>query len=306
MQSIYVFVKLAENNCDFNIHKVLGIPRSSMWTYVSDLEKSLGRKLINRKKQGVSFTAAGKEFIPYAYRIYQTYEESLVSANKVEDSSIEGDILVSTTNAVALQWSMDSIKILFAEHPNLRLHISASDIISREEENVYDVLVRPFNDSENYKKIWYTVYHHGLFASQEYIDIMGMPTSPEELTSHRMIGYGEHTYSYFEDINWHLRGQGYGLPKLKPVLTINSTKAIFEATKTGLGICSAAIESNSYYSSNLIRILPEINGPTIKTFFCIKKNATGRKLKCISTFNTYYIDYLKTLGVNIIPLEKIE
>ncbi|MBY0291676.1 MAG: LysR family transcriptional regulator [Alphaproteobacteria bacterium] len=299
MQSIYIFVKLAESNCDFSMHKILGIPRSSMWAHISDLEKTLGKKLINRKKQGLSFTAAGEEFIPFAYKLYQTYEESLVSTQKVDDSNIEGDILVSTTTAIALQWSMESTKKLYSKFPNLRLHITSADAISREEENTSDVLIRPFGDSENFTKVWFILYQHGLFASQEYINKMGMPKSSDDLVSHRFIGYGEHKFSYFDDINWHLKGQDYGFPKLKPILTINSTKAIFDAAKHGLGICSAPIVSNKIYSGELVRVLPEIIGPTIKTYFCIKKSATGRKLRSIETFKNYFEEHLKQLGIKI-------
>lgn len=300
IKSIYVFVKLAESNCDFNVHKILGIPRSSMWTYISDLEKTLGKKLINRKKQGLSFTAAGEEFIPYAYKIYQTYEESLLSTSHANDFNIEGDILVSTTTAVSLQWSsIEIIKSLYTAYPYLKLHITGCDFISKEEENVYDVLIRPFGDSDKFKKIWFTTYQHGLFASQEYINKMGMPQTPEDLTSHRIIGYGEHKFSYFDDINWHLKGQDYGLPKLKPVLTINSTKAIFDAALQGLGICAASIESNHIYGGDLVRILPQITGPLVKTFFCIKKSAIGQKLRNINAFNNYFENFLKESGINI-------
>ncbi len=304
MKSIYVFVKLAESNCDFNVHKMLGIPRSSMWSYISDLEKTLGKKLINRKKQSLSFTAAGEEFIPYAHKIYQTYEESLVNTQNAEDSDIGGDIFISTTAAIAPQWSMESIRKLYAKFPNLRLHITASDEISRDEENACDVLIRPFGDSENFRKVWSISYHHGLFASQSYLDQMGTPMSPEDLLSHRIIGYGEHTFSYYDEINWHLKGQGYGLPKLKPALTINSTKAIFDTAMHSLGICSATIESNKIYSGNLVRVLPEITGPTVKTFFCVKKSATGRKLQGIQTFKTYFEAYLKQVGIEISPVKE--
>src|SRR5580692_9535401 len=122
MQSIYVFVKLAESKCDFNVHKALGIPRSSMWTYISDLEKTLNKKLINRKKQSLSFTAAGEAFIPYAYKIYQTYEESLLSAPNIEDDAVEGDILLSTTSAISYHWTMESMRALYTECPQLHLY----------------------------------------------------------------------------------------------------------------------------------------------------------------------------------------
>ena len=299
MQSIYVFVKLAESNCDFNVHKALGIPRSSMWYYISDLEKTLNKKLINRKKQGLTFTAAGEEFINHASKIYQAYEESLINTQNVEDETIEGEILISTTTAIALHWSMNSMKTLYSEFPNLELHITSSDTITKEEENASDVLIRPFDDSENFKKVWYTTYKNGLFASREYIKQMGMPKDPEDLLYHRIIGYGEHKFSYFDDINWHLKGIGYGLPKLKPILTINSTKAIFDAAANGLGICSCPIESKNIYKNELVHILPEITGPTVNTFFCIKKSATGRRLRNINVFKKYFEGHLKDLNISI-------
>jgi len=302
IESVYVFVKLAENHCDFGIHKMLDMPRSTMWSAITDLEKSLGKKLINRKKQSLSFTAAGEEFIPYARKLYQTFEESLVTTHHAEDSHIGGDLIISATNAIALLWSIESIKNLFTEFPKLRLHITASDTISREEENASDILVRPFDDSDNFEKLWYMSYHHGLFASQEYIDRMGMPQSPEDLINHRIIGFGEHKFSYFDDINWHLRGHKSGLPRLKPFLSVNSTKATYDAAQHGLGICSAPYESNKFYDGTLVRILPEIEGPTTKTFFCRNKSAAGRKLNSINTFRDYFEHFLRGYGVNIIHI----
>ncbi|MBA3814657.1 MAG: LysR family transcriptional regulator [Alphaproteobacteria bacterium] len=119
MKSIYVFVKLAESNCDFNVHKILGIPRSSMWSYISDLEKTLKKKLINRKKQSLTFTEAGEEFINHAYKIYEAYEESLISTQHAAETTIEGDLLISATTAVAHHWSLDSMKTVYSEFPNL-------------------------------------------------------------------------------------------------------------------------------------------------------------------------------------------
>lgn len=303
IQSVYVFVKLAENNCDFGVHKLLGIPRSSMWANISDLEKTLGKKLINRKKQGLSFTAAGEEFIPYARKMYEAYEESLVSTYNAEDPYIGGDLIISTTVATALQWSMESIKGLYSEFPNLRLHIIASDSISREEELSSDILIRPFGGSDNFTKVWFVAYHHGLFASQEYLDQMGMPNSPEDLLTHRIVGYGEYKFSYYDDINWHLKGHDYGLPKLKPFLTINLTKSMFDAAQNGLGICSLPIEVNKVYNGKLIRIFPHIVGPTVKLYFCVKKSATGRKLNSINVFKEYFKHSLEQEGLEIVQVE---
>lgn len=305
MRSLYVFVKLAESNCDFNVHKALGIPRSSMWSYITDLEKTLKKQLINRKKQSLTFTAAGEEFIPHAYKIYQAYEESLNITEAGGEEDVAGDILISMTAAMAFHCSMESMRSLFANFPYLHLYVTASDTITKDEENASDVLIRPFGESENFIKFWHTQYQHGLFASEDYIKHRGMPKCPEDLIDHRLIGYGEHKFSYFDDINWHLKGVGYGLPKLKPVLTINSTRAIFDAASNGLGICSAPIEASNIYKNELTRILPEIIGPTVKTYFCIKKSVTGRRLRNIHLFRNYFEDHLKMHGLTIYKEEAV-
>lgn len=298
IKSIFVFIKLAENGCDFNVHKILGIPRSSMWTYISDLERTLGKKLVNRTKKRLSFTAAGEEFIQHAKNIYEAFEKSMTSSLS-DPSIIEGDLYISTTMAIAHHWSMESVKDLYAQHSKLRLHINSSDNIAKDEETTYDILIRPFYDSDDFSKVWSIDYNHGLFASPDYIKKMGEPTKPDDLHSHRVLGYGEHTFSYFDDINWHIKGGYLGLPKIKPILTVNSTKAIFSAAEQGIGICSAPIESNAIYSGKLIRVLPEISGPQVKTFFCAKKSAIGAKHKNIQIFQKYFEDHLKNIGITI-------
>ena len=45
--------------------------------------------------------------------------------------------------------------------------------------------------------------------------------------------YGEYEFSYFEDVNWHLKGKKFNLPKLTPSLSINSTGALYRASSEG-------------------------------------------------------------------------
>ncbi len=130
-----------------------------------------------------------------------------------------------------------------------------------------------------------------------------MPTTPVDLLSHRIIGYGEYKFSYYDDINWHLKGQN-GLPKLKPFLTINSTAAIFDAARRGLGIASLSLEASKVYEYELVRLLPQIAGPTVKTCFCIKKSATGRKLKSINVFKDYFEKFLTQHDVELLPIQE--
>jgi DNA-binding transcriptional LysR family regulator len=298
IKSLKTFLFLAKNQCDFKSHIILGIPRSTMWAHVSELEAETGLKLINRRKQLSSFTKEGWDFIPYAQKIYNTFEEALDSAKKPEEREAEGEILIATTQAVGSSWLVPSIKEFNSLYPRLRVYIIADDAISKKTELTSDILLRPLGNSVEAKKLWCITYHHGLFASETYLTKAGMPEKPEDLIHHCIMGYGEHEYTYFGDINWHLSGK-WKLPKLTPTLTINSTSSLFMAATEGIGICSSTIESNSIYKQNLIRIFPDINGPIVKTFFAIKEDINEVKRKNIIIFKEFIKTYLKRLGMKI-------
>lgn len=298
IKSLKTFLFLAKNQCDFKSHIILGIPRSTMWAHVSELEAETGLKLINRRKQLSSFTKEGLDFIPFAQKIYDTYEEALNTTKQPEEREAEGEILIATTQAMGVVWVVPSIKEFNSLYPRLRVNIIADDAISKQLELSADILLRPFGHSVEAKKLWYITYHHGLFASEEYLAKAGTPQKPEDLLNHCIMGYGEHEYTYFGDINWHLSGK-WKLPKLTPTLTINSTTSLFMAAQEGIGICSSTLESNTIYHQNLTRVLPNINGPVVKTFFAMKNEVNKIKMKNILIFKNFIEEYIKQMGIHI-------
>ncbi|MBY0281621.1 MAG: LysR family transcriptional regulator [Alphaproteobacteria bacterium] len=298
IKALKTFLFLAENDCDFGGYKIIGVPRSTMWSHISELETETGLKLIERRKQNSSFTEAGKKFLPYAARMVKAFEEGLNKSKHSDSDLIEGTIVVSMTSAIAYSWSMQSIKDFHSKYPNLKVNIIAEDLLSKQTENSADILLRPMGNNPNLIKKWHIAYHNGLFASKEYLERMGIPKTPEDLAGHSIMGYGEHEFSYFEDINWHLKGK-WGLPKLTPTLTINSTTALFLAASAGIGICSAAVEASQYYGPNLIRVLPQIDGPISRTYFCTKASASPSMQRNIDIFRIFFEQYANAMGVKI-------
>lgn len=301
IKALKTFLLLANNNCDFSVYKVLGLPRATMWAHITEIENETGLKLINRRKQNNSLTEEGRGFISCAQKIIRIYEEGISTIKNQPDKKAvyEGNIIISTTKAVSSTWLMTSIKEFYEKYPRLKVNIVADDHLDKQLENTADIFVRPIGFIEDIERKWYISYHHGLFASKEYISKYGMPTSPSDLLNHSVMGYGEHEFSYFENINWHLKGKGYNLPKLNPTLTINSTTALFKAACESIGICSAPVESNKIFKESLIRVLPEIEGPIVNTYFCVKKNVNRAKERNMQVFNDFLRTYLSKLGVEI-------
>ena len=88
IKALKTLLFLAENDCNFSGHKILGIPRSTMWSHISELETETGLKLIERRKQNSSFTEEGRTFIPFAMKIdNQNVDLARVSyATRIEET----------------------------------------------------------------------------------------------------------------------------------------------------------------------------------------------------------------------------
>jgi DNA-binding transcriptional LysR family regulator len=299
IKALKTFIYLAETGCNFDGHKALGIPRSNMWNHINEIENEIGLKLIERHRGKSFLTKQGVAFSPIARMMYTTYEEGLKKIVREEGPQIEGKIIISTTTAVAAGWLMPSIKDFYQNYPYLTVNIIADDYLDKSIAAGADILLRPIGNNPDLVKKWHIKYHMGLYASDTYLKDNGIPEVPEALLKHCIMGYGSHEFSYFEDINWHLKGKSWGLPKLEPTLTINSTISLFEAAAQGIGICSAAIESNAIYDENLTRVLPQVKGPVVKTHFCTKQNASASTEKNTDIFRQFFENYLESMGVKI-------
>jgi DNA-binding transcriptional LysR family regulator len=289
-------VKLGENGCDFGIHKQLGIPRSTLWAYITEIEKETGMRFVVRKKQNNLLTEEGRNFLPYAQRMIKLFEEGVAQATLVDSEIPTGEIIISTTTSVAGSWLMESISSFQEKYPKIILKIIADDYISTTTEMIADILLRPIAEKDFLVRHWSVTHQMGLWASRSYIQKNGAPEKPSDMMKHSVLGYGEHVFSYVPDIDWHLKGRWGDLPRLTPRLTINSTKSIYLAATQGIGICSSSLESNVFYGSDnpLIRVLPEIEGPSIVTYFCTKKDMSPNLSKNVKIFNDFFKDYLKT------------
>ena len=309
IRSLRALVKLGENNCDFGIHKQLGIPRSTLWAYIDELEKETGLTLIARKKQNNTLTEEGRNFIPYARQVIKIFEEGVENSSSPDSTETpSGEVIIATTAAIGSSWLLPSLKTFQKLFPKIRIRIIADDYISTTTELVADILLRPISDKDFLVRHWSIPYQMALWASPQYLEENGVPQKPLDLLHHSVLGYGEYIFSYFVDVDWHLKGRFGEMPRLNPRLTINSTTSLYLAAQQGIGICSAAMQSNLFYSpdpeSALVRVLPDVWGPKVSVCFCTKKDVSPALARNVEIFNDFFLKYLKNLGVTIVPEEE--
>ena len=293
IKSLRSFVNLGDNDCDFGIHKEMGVPRSTLWTHVTELEKETGLRLVVRRKQNNLMTEEGKNFLPYARRLLKLFEEGVNQAKDCNGDTPSGEVTIATTAAVANGWMMSSIRSFRELFPQVQLKIIADDRIGTSTEMIADVILRPMPERDFLTRRWYIEHTMCLMASPEYLKQYGVPQTPADL----ILGYGEYAFSHFADIDWHLKGRWPGFPRLAPSLMINSTFSLYRAVEEGLGIGSVALESPLLYGGQVQRVLPEISGPKILTHFCVKKDLSTKMQRNIHFFETFFTQYLNQIGV---------
>lgn len=290
IENLKAFLTYAESNCDSNCHKILGIPRSTLWQKINALEKEMNIELVIRKRVGVSLTEAGNILSDKGRSLLENYEKVYETLHKGE--YLQGEIKLSITQAMATGWALPGFKEFLKSHPDIKLNLIVADNLQKEIELSSDILLRPLPPSSEFIKHWYVEYHHGLYASEKYLEEYGTPQSPEDLKNHRVLGYGSYPFTYFKEVNWHLNGH-HGLPRLSPNLQINSTPGLFQLANLGAGIISCPVESLTLYHKGLVRILPEVKGPTIRTYFATNPNSFKTTLQKIELIKKFIEKYLK-------------
>jgi len=150
-----------------------------------------------------------------------------------------------------------------------------------------DVAIRmtPPRQPELVQRHLLTVNMH-IYASPSYIKKYGAPKSVEEIDNHRVIVYGEETRPPVQDVNWLLKvGRADGKPR-RAVLTVNNVYAILRAAQSGLGL-AALPEFMTHGATNLVQVLPELEGPRVDAYFVYPEEL--RSSKRIQVFRDFLL-----------------
>ena len=131
--------------------------------------------------------------------------------------------------------------------------------------------------------------HYHLYASSDYIKEMGMPKTGAELDEHRLVVYGEDANPPVADLNWVLKFESGDMTR-SPVLQVNSIYGIFRAVQSGLGI-AALPDYMCRETGNLVRVLPEVDGPSVDAFFVYPEEL--RKTKRINVLRDFLINKVR-------------
>ena len=263
----------------------LNIDQSTLSRTIQAFEETLGFKLFNRLPQGVVMTRQGEILFEVVEKVLFDIDTALLMA-KEEMEIPKGTLKVATTVALASIWLVEMIPGFLETYQDIELYIIGDDERLNIKAREADVLIAPYMDHvPDLIQTYIFSCHLQLYASPKYLEKFGCPETADDLNNHRLITFGTDTIRPYSDIDWLLR---VGLPSgvvRKPYLSINSSKGASQLAEKGLGIVALSDEFPHIKELNLVKILPEIEGPVVDLYYIYPKSLQDSKR--IKVFGEY-------------------
>lgn len=265
LNDLIVFVQVVDHRGFTAAGRALGVPKSTLSKRLSELEKTIGARLVQRTSRSFAVTEIGQEFYRHAAAVLIEAEaaEQVVRGRLAEPS---GTVRITASLPVAQFQLAPLLPRLATRYPKVRIVLDVSDRFVDIVQEGFDLAIRshfnPLPDSGlmqrrlSYDPAW-------LVASADYVRRQGTPSRPDDLNGRDGI-----MASAFQQ-SWSLVDNEGRTADVTPVqrYVSNETVALREAAKAGLGVAclAASFCATPVELGTLVRILPGWVGPGVAT-----------------------------------------
>ena len=281
-----IFHDVAQAGSFTHAGATLNLSQSAVSRQVSSLEESLSIKLFHRHARGLILTEQGE-------LLYQTVQDVFHKLAVVETQLSEtrenpsGPLRVTTTVSFGSTWLTPRIKEFVETYPEVDFHLILTEAELDLGMRQADIGIRltPPRQPDLIQRHLLALSTH-IYASRQYIEAHGEPRTPQDLNDHNLIVYGQDMPPPVPSVNWLLEVGADAEKPRRPVLHVNNVYGIYRALRSGLGIGSLP-DYMIPEDVNLVRVLPDLVGPTIQAYFVYPEEL--RHSKRIAVFRDFLL-----------------
>lgn len=256
------FVKVVQTGSFTRAAESMGTQKAYLSRVVTQLERKLGVRLLERTTRSLSLTETGREIFERAVGILGAMEdvERVAQQTLAEPrGTLRLTCGVEFGMIAVSRWISDYL----ARYPLVNVESDFTGRIVDIVHEGFDLAIRigPLSDSSLAARRLGEL-RYGLFASADYLDRRGTPSSPEVLVQHDLLhfsgGGNRQTWTLMHDTD-------EAKVAVSPRLRINNSFAVRDAALQGLGIARLplAVVKNLPETLHLTRVLPEWSPPPV-------------------------------------------
>lgn len=231
-----VFVRVVEHGAFVDAADDLGISKASITTAVSQLEKSLGVRLLHRTTRRLSLTEEGRSYYEDCVRILgqiDAAEDNLSSSSH----ALRGRLRVSVSQSFEAMTLLPLLAEFISSHPELNVELIVTDMAVNLVEEGIDCALRATDIAPDAPLIarkvltarWLTC------ASPEYLAQRGRPERIADLEGHNCIRFVSPSLGRCRDWQFDENGRVRNVEP-RGSLSVTSLDAAASAALAGIGI----------------------------------------------------------------------
>lgn len=257
----------------------LNTSHSALSRSIKILEDRFGAKLFNRHARGLTLTKNGEILLSHVKKMLTEIDEAQDHILGHSDR-IQGNLKIAVTFGFASTVLFNYLCDFSNIYPAISLNVICNDESLDLTFRAADIAIR-YYDPNDYELIQLFLKERtlGLYASKEYLENFGVPREASELDNHRLIAFKNPTTSnFYKHTEWLFTIGSRSDYNRRPFMAINSVECMVQAAQKGLGIITLSDDSSLIKSSNLIRVLPQLDGPSHQVYFVYPKFIENLKI----------------------------
>ena len=263
----------------------LGLAPAVAGARLAKLENEVGADLLHRSTRKVSLSLEGAEFLPFAKEIIAQEDAGLVALGK-GSPNVSGTIRFACSSTFAQLYVAPVLPEFLDRYPELSLDLRFSDTQTNLIEGGYDLALRNFAIEDSTmmgRKL--ADDKRVLCASPKYLKKHGTPETPDELSSHRLVVFGDGRRDLTAT-----KGRQCQFPPAdaKARIKCDDGAGTRLATLAGVGISMSSIWSihRELSEGSLVRVLPEyeVNDGSAVWLVYPKSNVMTAKVRVMIDF----------------------
>ena len=281
-----VFHAVAEAGSFTHAGESLNLSQSAVSRQISALEESLNVPLFHRHARGLILTEQGELLNKTARDVFAKL--SMTEAMLTESREhAKGPLKITTTVAFGTTWLTPRAREFLQKFPDIQLSLLLDDTeldLGMREADIAIRMTQP-RQPDLIQRHLMTIRFH-VYGHVSYLKRKGVPKTVQELDNHDLIAYPTDMRAPISNINWLLDAGDPPQGPRNPIMRVNNVYAIFKAVESGLGM-AALPDYMVEGSRDIVRVLPELNGPKVETYFVYAEEL--RHSKRIDAFRDFLV-----------------
>ena len=281
-----VFHAVAEAGSFTHAGESLNLSQSAVSRQISALEESLNVPLFHRHARGLILTEQGDLLYHTARDVFAklSMTEAMLTESREHP---KGPLKITTTVAFGTTWLTPRAREFLQIYPEIQLSLLLDDTeldLGMREADIAIRMTSP-RQPDLIQRHLMTIRFH-VYGHVSYLKRKGVPKTVQELDNHDLIAYPTDMRAPISNINWLLEAGDPPQGTRNPIMRVNNVYAIFKAVESGLGM-AALPDYMVEGSRDIVRVLPELNGPTVETYFVYAEEL--RHSKRIAVFRDFLV-----------------